>query len=93
MSESVLSESFVAALRALTGWLEAEHIAHTMIEGVAVSLLAQPRATQDIDAVIWLEESRWPTFLKAGEASACFVMIKARANTIICAFNGRFTER
>lgn len=68
MSESNISEAnvpsaFIAALKALSDWLETEKVPHATIGGVAVSLIAQPRATQDIDAVIWLEEDRWTLFL------------------------------
>lgn len=41
---------------------------HAAIGGVAVSLLAQPRATQDIDAVVWLEQERWGEMIEAGAA-------------------------
>lgn len=68
MSDSTLPAAFGAALQSLTSWLEAEHVPYVTIGGVAVSLLAQPRATQDIDVVIWLERERWESFLLAGEA-------------------------
>ncbi len=58
----------MAALQALTEWLEAERVPYAAIGGVAVSLLAQPRATQDIDAVIWLEQERWGELLEVGAA-------------------------
>ena len=67
MPETGLPEAFVGALQALTDWLEAEQVPHATIGGVAVSLIAQPRLTQDIDAVIWLDASRWESLLKAGE--------------------------
>lgn len=67
MSESSLPESFKAALHALIEWFEAEQTPYAAIGGVAVSLIAHPRATQDIDAVIWLDESRWKSFIQAGE--------------------------
>lgn len=68
MPEQGLAATFIAALQALDDWLEDEQIPYTTIGGVAVSLLAQPRATQDIDIVIWLEEGRWDAFLRAGES-------------------------
>lgn len=68
MSEPVLPETFVDALQALVNWLNAGHVPHTTIGGVAVSLLAHPRTTQDIDAVIWLDEQQWEELLRAGEA-------------------------
>lgn len=66
MAESGLPESFQAALRDLARWLVAESVPYTTIGGVAVSLLGQPRATQDIDVVVWLDQSRWESFVDAG---------------------------
>jgi hypothetical protein len=68
MSEADLPSAFVDALKALADWLEAEQVPHATIGGVAVSLIAQPRATQDIDAVIWLEEDRWKPLLESSYA-------------------------
>ena len=66
MAEADLPRSFLAALRAAVDWFEGEQVPYVAIGGVAVSLLAQPRATQDIDVVIWLAEDRWEAFLQAG---------------------------
>lgn len=60
------AEGFLAALQALTDWLDAEQVPHTVIGAVAVSLIAQPRTTHDIDVVVWLEANRWEAFLQAG---------------------------
>jgi hypothetical protein len=68
MPDLTLPAAFVSALKSLNDWLNAEQVPHALIGGVAVSLLAQPRATQDIDAVIWLDEQRWEAFFRAGEA-------------------------
>jgi predicted nucleotidyltransferase len=56
------------ALRDLVAWLEAENIPQAVIGGVAVALLAQPRVTQDIDAVIWLDTRLLESFLPTGAA-------------------------
>jgi predicted nucleotidyltransferase len=68
MTDLTLPEAFIATLQALTDWLDAEQVPYTIIDGVAVSFLAQPRATQDIDVVVWLDEERWETFFRAGQA-------------------------
>jgi hypothetical protein len=65
MSEVGLPSPFIDALKALVDWLEAEQVPHATIGGVAVSLVAQPRATQVIDAVIWLAEDRWKPLLES----------------------------
>jgi hypothetical protein len=67
MTEHKLADEFIQALQSLFGWLEAERVPGTSIGGVAVSFLAQPRVTQDIDAVIWLEADLWESFLPSGK--------------------------
>lgn len=68
MTAANLPESFEDALQSLTQWFDAEQVPYTAIGGLAVSLIAQPRATQDIDAVVWLDANRWEAFIRAGEA-------------------------
>jgi hypothetical protein len=53
-------------LGALIKWLDSENVRGIIIGGVAASLLGRPRFTQDIDALILLEEDRWERFLEAG---------------------------
>lgn len=56
MSSAELPSRIFAALTILSKWLETEKIPHTIIGGIAVSLLTEPRATQDIDVTIWSED-------------------------------------
>ena len=56
MSSAEFPSRILAALATLSKWLDAEKIPHTIIGGIAVSLLTEPRATQDIDATIWSED-------------------------------------
>lgn len=67
MPERKLPENLATALQSVSAWLEAERVPHATIGGVAVSLLAQPRTTEDIDAVIWLDVERWESLLSSGE--------------------------
>lgn len=62
-----LPRPFEEALRALTRWFESDKLPYTIIGGLAVSLLGQPRATQDIDVVVWLGERPWDSFVRDGE--------------------------
>ena len=39
-----------------------------VIGGVAASILGRPRATRDVDAVVWAPEAAWPGFLAAAVA-------------------------
>jgi predicted nucleotidyltransferase len=56
MSSAELPSRILAALATLSKWLVSENIPHTIIGGIAVSFLTEPRATQDIDATIWSED-------------------------------------
>ncbi len=67
MPEQKLADELSQALHDLSSWFATEQVAYTSIGGIAVSLVAQPRVTQDIDAVIWLDDSRWQAFLSSGE--------------------------
>jgi hypothetical protein len=58
----------IGALRDLTRWLDSQEVPHAIIGGVAASLLATPRLTQDVDAVVLLESERWESFLASGGA-------------------------
>jgi hypothetical protein len=61
-----LSNPIIEALRALNDWLRDRHIPHAVIGGVAVSLVAEPRITKDIDVLVWLDNEDWPEFLASG---------------------------
>lgn len=67
MASRKLTAKLTKALRALSEWLETEQIPYVSIGGIAVALVARPRATRDIDSVIWLDSSRWQNFLRTGE--------------------------
>lgn len=56
----------VAAIRDLVIWLHDAAVPGTIIGGVAASLLGRPRVTRDIGALVFLEESKWATFLATG---------------------------
>ncbi len=53
----------IESLRDLIIWLDAENIQQVVIGGVAVALIAQPRMTEDIDAVISLDTDLLESFL------------------------------
>ncbi len=54
------------ALTALMKWLRTSRVEGAVIGGIAVGLLAEPRVTRDIDAVLWLDFEACPAFLAAG---------------------------
>ena len=55
-------------LSSLVRWFNHQEVQYTLIGGVAVGLVAQPRATQDIDAVVWMDLDEAPTFIDSAEA-------------------------
>lgn len=68
MSSAELTSRIFAALTALSKWLDTEKIPHTIIGGIAVSLLTEPRATQDIDVTIWSEDISTETLLRTADS-------------------------
>ncbi len=62
-SDPKLPNPLIESLRDLVFWLEAEKIQQVVIGGVAVALIAQPRMTEDIDAVISLDTNLLESFL------------------------------
>lgn len=68
MSSHAALAPLVSTLHDLTRWFEAEKVPYAVIGGVAVSLLATPRVTRDVDAVVLLDSGRWQSFLAAGRS-------------------------
>jgi predicted nucleotidyltransferase len=68
MPSAEMPSRIVAALATLSKWLETEKIPHTIIGGIAVSLLTEPRATQDIDVTIWAEDIPVVDLLRTAES-------------------------
>jgi hypothetical protein len=55
----------LAPLPELVQWWQDQQTPALVIGGLAVSLMARPRVTRDIDGLVLLPESRWAAFLKA----------------------------
>ena len=68
MPSAELPSRIRAALTTLARWLETEKIPHAIIGGIAVSLLTEPRATQNIDLTIWPEGVTVPDLLITAES-------------------------
>jgi hypothetical protein len=76
--------SLLSALTDLVGWLEGINVpsmagSSMIIGGVAASILGRPRLTQDIDALLLLDEAQWE---KALDQAALFGIIP-RINTAL----------
>lgn len=57
---------FEDVLKDLLKWFKNSSGEFLIIGGIAVSLLARPRTTQDIDVLSLLDESEWKNFLENG---------------------------
>jgi hypothetical protein len=76
--------ALVEPLRDLERWLTSCKIPHAIVGGVAATLQGEPRATQDIDAVVMIPEEQWGHFLRSG---AAFGFLPRRRNSL------KFAER
>jgi predicted nucleotidyltransferase len=75
MSEPQLPQSLLRVLASLTEWFKDQHVSYAIIGGAAIGFLAQPRATQDIDAVTWLDLAETAGFVKSGARFGFFPRI------------------
>ena len=62
----------LGALRALLTWLKAGPTPGVVIGGVANAVLGRVRVTGDVDAVVFLPEEQWETFMTAGAKFGLF---------------------
>ncbi len=61
-----IPDEIVVALQDLLRWLEITQTPYATIGGVGVSLIAGARATQDVDAVLWLDTGELESFVQSG---------------------------
>ena len=61
-----IPDEIVVVLQDLLRWLEVTQTPYATIGGVAVSLIAGARATQDVDAVLWLDIDELESFVQSG---------------------------
>ena len=66
MSETRPPKDLLPVLSSLAEWLREEGVSYAIIGGVAVGLVAEARATQDIDAVVWLDLANVAAFIESG---------------------------
>jgi Nucleotidyltransferase of unknown function (DUF6036) len=58
----------VAPLPDLVRWWQSQKVRGVVIGGLAVSLLARPRFTRDLDGLVLLPEDQWSAFLHSASA-------------------------
>ncbi len=68
MAEPEALTDLLPVLASLSQWLKDQQIQYAIIGGVAIGFLAQPRATQDVDAVVWIDLDHLQVFLESGKA-------------------------
>jgi hypothetical protein len=68
VSDRPLATEFIDALRDLEEWLDQARAPHALLGGIAVSLIAQPRSTRDIDACISAEPPQWKPLIDSGKS-------------------------
>lgn len=66
MSQNEPLAPLLIVLRDLVAWLRAKQTPGIVIGGVAASVLGRPRFTQDVDALILLDNVAWAEFLFTG---------------------------
>ena len=67
MSDELAQQIPYPALGDLVQWLEAENVPYTVIGGLSVSIVSQPRPTIDVDLVVWLDPERWSAFVESAK--------------------------
>ena len=67
MAEPEALRDLSSVLGSLSEWLIDQQVPYAIIGGVAIGFVAQPRATQDVDAVIWIDLDRVEDFLESGK--------------------------
>jgi len=58
-------KDLLPVLSSLAEWFDDQNVPYAIIGGVAIGLIAQPRETQDIDAVAWLDLVDLPILLSS----------------------------
>lgn len=58
-------KDILPVLSSLTAWFNDQNVQYAIIGGVAIGLVTQPRATQDIDAVAWIDLADLPLVLSS----------------------------
>jgi hypothetical protein len=85
-----LPGSLRSALADLTNWLNAAQIPSMVIGGVAASILGRPGLTQDVDALVILQEADWQ---RAVEGAVRFGIFPRIADALEFARRSRVTRQ
>lgn len=67
---------YAQILSELLAWFKQAEVNGIIIGGIAVSLIGRPRLTQDIDALVLLDNKKWDNFLQVGSPFGFIPRIK-----------------
>ena len=65
MPEVAPPKDILPVLSSLADWFNNQNVSYAIIGGLAIGLIAQPRETQDIDAVAWIDLIDLPVLLRS----------------------------
>ncbi len=65
MPEVAPPKDILPVLSSLADWFTDQNVSYAIIGGLAIGLIAQPRETQDIDAVAWINLVDLPVLLRS----------------------------
>lgn len=65
MPEVAPPKDILPVLSSLADWFTDQNVSYAIIGGLAIGLIAQPRETQDIDAVAWIDLIDLPVLLRS----------------------------
>ncbi|MCL5674472.1 MAG: nucleotidyltransferase [Candidatus Omnitrophica bacterium] len=68
MKKNIISQPLHLTLKNLLAWFKKSNFPGIIIGGMAVSFLGSPRTTQDIDALVFIDETDWKKFLTIGKS-------------------------
>lgn len=75
MADTQPPKDLLPVLSALAAWFQANHSDYAIIGGAAIGLIAEPRLTQDVDAVAWIDLDDAAEILESGERFGLFARI------------------
>lgn len=67
MSRNQPPDFLFVAIKALAKWFRDSNVPHVIVGGVAASMLGRPRLTQDVDALIVLDDSLWEAIVSSAK--------------------------
>lgn len=67
MQRKQLPEQLFEAITAINSWFRATKVPFVYVGGIAASIHGKPRLTQDVDALIMMDDTQWESFVASAE--------------------------